>query len=216
MATLRARGDGQRLLFSVYISATAHTLTMVGIALASLRLPTCATSAPWVPPPEPIDVRYLGVVEKERPLELPGAKVIEEHHRAPKPKKKRLDKKISRVLTALENIKPRGPSTLKSLVSNIAAVRVAGGRSYRIAGVLSKLPDSRLQRARRLLREARGACMVKHRSFTFLLSVREDGTIRRAKISGDVPEAERRCIEGRAMRWRLGADASDDRIVVTP
>jgi hypothetical protein len=55
-------------------------------------------------------------------------------------------KQVKNVLSALENIRPRnagpGRSSLKKLVSNIAAVRTPGGTSssFKVAGVISKIP----------------------------------------------------------------------------
>jgi len=63
-----------------------------------------------------------------------------------KQRKKIQKKQVDNVLSALENIKPRnagpGRSDLKSLVSNIAAVRVPGGTSsgFKVAGVIGKIP----------------------------------------------------------------------------
>jgi hypothetical protein len=209
MATIRSRGDGQRLFFSVYVSATAHTLVMVGIALASLRLPTCATPAPCVPP-KPIDISYLGVLEKEKeePLELPEAKVVDEHHQAPEKKKK----EVARVLAALQNLKPRSPNNLKTLVSNIAAVRVPGGTRFRVSGVISKIIPSgtseQLRRARQLLEQAREACGCTS-TFGFSLRVRADGTVKEVTVWGNVPRVEERCVESRAMRWKLPSSSRE-------
>jgi pSer/pThr/pTyr-binding forkhead associated (FHA) protein len=59
-------------------------------------------------------------------------------------KKKVVKKQVSKVLSALENLRPKnaGPGRLKKLTSNIAAVRVPGGTSgsFKVAGVISKIP----------------------------------------------------------------------------
>jgi len=60
-------------------------------------------------------------------------------------RKKIQKKQVANVLSALENLKPSagpGRSDLKSLVSNIAAVRVPGGTSsgFKVAGVIGKIP----------------------------------------------------------------------------
>lgn len=64
-----------------------------------------------------------------------------------KAQQKRAQKKaVKNVLSALENLKPGsagpGRSNLKSLTSNIAAVRTPGGSSgsFKVAGVISKIP----------------------------------------------------------------------------
>lgn len=231
-----ARRDGQRLLISLPISISMHLTLAAIVCLASLRLPACVPCS--APLPDPIDVHYLvppPKIVKKRPVELPEAKVVDEHHQAPKPKrKKKLRRKVASVLKALENLPPR-KRPLKSLVSNIAAVRVpAEASSFRVSGIISKIPGGgvRLEggirpkrkrnragfdllRRPRLRRRLRGVIVSCSGStappISMLLVIRPNGAVKSAKLrpAGALKPAVRRCVIRRARSWRFSRSAGE-------
>lgn len=90
--------------------------------------------------PKPEPTKEAPKVRKK--IKRPGpARPVSEKQRA-----KIQKKQVANVLSALENVRPRnagpGRSDLKSLVSNIAAVRAPGGTasSFKVAGVIGKIP----------------------------------------------------------------------------
>jgi len=90
--------------------------------------------------PKPEPTKETPKVRKK--IKRPGpARPVSEKQRA-----KIQKKQVANVLSALENVRPKnagpGRSDLKSLVSNIAAVRAPGGTasSFKVAGVIGKIP----------------------------------------------------------------------------